>query len=195
VGLRLFLQTLGWLACIVYSTIPCFWLLIHPHTAFWRARKHSPYLVLLPVWSIMWLALGRMTLPWRRVVLYANPWTWFPAILLFVSGFWIYLQSSKQFTPAQLGGAPEILGNQAPQRLVTTGIRARLRHPVYLAHLTEMLAWSMGTGLAVLFALTVFAILTGAMMIRMEDAELEQRFGEEFREYRSRVPALLPRIF
>ena len=57
-----------------------------------------------------------------------------------------------------------------------------------------MLAWSIGTGLVALYALTVLAILTGALMIHMEDAELEQRFGEEYREYRARVPAILPRL-
>jgi protein-S-isoprenylcysteine O-methyltransferase Ste14 len=40
----------------------------------------------------------------------------------------------------------------------------------------------------------VFAIITGAIMIRLEDAELEKRFGEEYSQYRKRVPALLPRI-
>ena len=73
-------------------------------------------------------------------------------------------------------------------------MRARVRHPVYLAHLCEMLAWSIGTGLLVCWLLTGFAIVTGAAMIRMEDAELEERFGEQFRDYRSRVPALLPRF-
>jgi protein-S-isoprenylcysteine O-methyltransferase Ste14 len=77
---------------------------------------------------------------------------------------------------------------------VTSGIRARVRHPVYLAHLCEMLAWSVGTGLAVCYALTLFAMITGAVMIRAEDAELERRFGQEYREYRARVPAVLPRL-
>jgi protein-S-isoprenylcysteine O-methyltransferase Ste14 len=31
-------------------------------------------------------------------------------------------------------------------------------------------------------------------MIGMEDAELEKRFGAAFRNYRSRVPAVLPRM-
>ncbi len=57
-----------------------------------------------------------------------------------------------------------------------------------------MLAWSVGTGLAVCYGLTVFAVITGAIMIRMEDTELEKRFGEEYREYRKKVPALLPRM-
>ncbi len=77
---------------------------------------------------------------------------------------------------------------------MTSGIRARVRHPIYLGHLCEMLGWSMGTGLAVCYGLTAFAVVTGAVMIRMEDAELEHRFGEDYRTYRQEVPALLPKI-
>jgi protein-S-isoprenylcysteine O-methyltransferase Ste14 len=32
-------------------------------------------------------------------------------------------------------------------------------------------------------------------MIRMEDAELEERFGNSYRAYRRSVPAVLPRVF
>ena len=85
-------------------------------------------------------------------------------------------------------------GANREQCLVTDGIRARVRHPVYLAHLCEMLAWSVGTGLAVCWGLTVFAAASGALMIRMEDAELEQRFGDAYREYRDSVPAVIPRV-
>jgi len=31
-------------------------------------------------------------------------------------------------------------------------------------------------------------------MIRMEDEELEQRFGAEFTAYRERVPSVLPKL-
>jgi protein-S-isoprenylcysteine O-methyltransferase Ste14 len=57
-----------------------------------------------------------------------------------------------------------------------------------------MLAWSVGTGLAVCWGLTAFAVVTGAVMIRMEDAELEKRFGKEYAAYRSQVPAVLPTL-
>ena len=70
-----------------------------------------------------------------------------------------------------------------------------MRHPVYLAHLCEILAWSIGTGLAVCWGLTAFAALAGAVMIRVEDAELEKRFGDSYRTYRETVPAVLPRVF
>jgi protein-S-isoprenylcysteine O-methyltransferase Ste14 len=57
-----------------------------------------------------------------------------------------------------------------------------------------MLAWSVGTGLAVCWVLTGFAIITGAVMIRMEDAELEKRFGAEFATYRQKVRAVMPKL-
>ena len=58
-----------------------------------------------------------------------------------------------------------------------------------------MLAWSVGTGLAVCWGLTAFALVLGAVMIRMEEAELEKRFGDSYRAYRSSVPAVVPRVF
>ena len=81
------------------------------------------------------------------------------------------------------------------QRLVISGIRARVRHPVYLGHLCEMLAWSVGTGLTVCYGLTVFAMVSGAIMVHLEDRELEQRFGAEYRRYKRTAPAILPRVF
>jgi protein-S-isoprenylcysteine O-methyltransferase Ste14 len=119
---------------------------------------------------------------------------WIPAALLFTAGLILYKLSHHNFTLIQLGGLPEILPNHAQQTLATGGIRARVRHPVYVAHLAEMLGWSAGSGLAICWALTAFAIATGALMIKMEDRELEKRFGEEYCHYRSSVPAIVPKL-
>jgi len=187
-----FLRTLGWLACVVYSTIPLFWLMVHPRAHRWRARERSPFRVLVPAWITMWVGLGALTGPWRSVTIYTTAWSWIPAVLLFGIGIFIYSHAGAHFSLAQLGGLPEVRANHRDDRLVTTGIRARVRHPVYLGHLCEMVAWSVGTGLVVCWVLTAFAIATGAVMVRMEDAELERRFGAEFSAYRRRVPAILP---
>jgi protein-S-isoprenylcysteine O-methyltransferase Ste14 len=188
------LQTIGWIACVVYSTIPAFWLLIHPRAEGWRARQRSPYRILLPIWIAMWALVAAVTSPWRHILLYENRWTWIPACALFCAGIALYKLSHQQFSLAQLSGLPEVLRGHRQQHLVTTGIRSRVRHPVYLGHLCEMLAWSIGTALAVCWALTALAIVTGVVMIRMEDKELEKRFGEEYRQYRSTVPAMLPKM-
>jgi protein-S-isoprenylcysteine O-methyltransferase Ste14 len=197
--MRHWLQLVGWLACVVYSTIPAFWLMIHPFAERWRARhlsyQRSPYMVLLPAWMTMWVVVVLITRPRRVILLYQTDWAWGAAALLFLCGMHVYSRSGRNFSAKQLGGLPEVHGGNREQRLITDGIRSRVRHPVYLAHLCEMLAWSVGTGLAVCWELTAFAVVTGAVMIRMEDAELEKRFGEDYRAYRRSVPAVLPRVF
>ena len=157
--------------------------------------ERSPYRLLLPAWILMWIVVAGITWRWREVVAYGTAWLWIPAALLFLVGFYLYSHSGKNFSAKQLGGLPEVQGRNREQRLVTEGIRSRVRHPVYLAHLCEMLAWSLGTGLIVCWGLAAFAVITGAVMIRMEDAELQQRFGESYVVYRNSVPAVLPRLF
>ena len=142
----------------------------------------------------MWVLVTAITAPWSGVTLYENKWSWIPAAVLFCGGLALYKMSRADFSLSQLGGLPEVLP-EGEQRLAIIGIRGRIRHPIYLGHLLEMLAWSAGTGLAVCWALTGFAVATGMVMIRMEDAELEKRFGEEYVAYRNRVPAILPRLF
>lgn len=188
----LFLRILGWLACVVYSTVPLFWLMVHPRAHRWREKERSPFRVLVPAWLTMWVGIGAITAPWRRTALYSTGWSWIPAVFLFAIGIFLYSRSGAHFSLAQLGGLPEVRANHSDDRLVTTGIRARVRHPVYLGHLCEMLAWSVATGLVVCWSLTAFAIATGAVMIRTEDEELRARFGIEFDAYRKRVPAVLP---
>jgi protein-S-isoprenylcysteine O-methyltransferase Ste14 len=187
------LRTVAWIACFVYSTIPAFWLLIHSRAQFWRSRRQSPYWIVLPVWIGMWTLVAAITAPWRDLSLFESHWTWIPAGVLFGAGLVLYKLAHVNFTLTQLGGLPEIRPDHGQQRLVKTGIRARVRHPVYLGHLCEMLAWSLSTGLAVCWALTALAVASGAVMIKLEDIELENRFGEEYRQYRSAVPAVLPR--
>jgi protein-S-isoprenylcysteine O-methyltransferase Ste14 len=183
---------------VVYSTVPLFWLMVHPRAHRWRERARSPFRVLLPAWILMWIAAGVLTAPWRNLTIYSTPWSWIPAALLFAIGIFIYFRAGAHFSWAQFGGLPEVRNSvrtgRHDDRLVTTGIRAHVRHPIYLAHLCEMLAWSVGTGLVVCWLLTAFAIATGAVMIKMEDAELQRRFGEDYSQYRRRVGAVFPRV-
>ena len=189
-----FLQALGWLACVIYSTIPLFWVMVHPRAHRWRASEASPFRVLVPAWIVMWVGMAALTGPWRYAMFYSSPWSWIPSALLFATGIFLYSTAGAHFSWAQLGGLPEVRAGRRDDRLVVTGIRSRVRHPVYLGHLCEMLAWSMGTGLVVCWVLTGVALATGAVMIRMEDAELEKRFGEQYIAYRRRVHAVVPKL-
>jgi len=84
-------------------------------------------------------------------------------------------------------------GLHTDHELVTSGPYSVVRHPIY----TSMLCMLCATGFVIapmpilLLALIVFVIGI-EIRVRIEDALLSQRFGEQFRRYQQRVPAYVP---
>ena len=188
------LLTLAWLVGTIYATIPLFALIVRPFAKFLRAR-HSRLLVIIPSWFGMMAVIYFLTWQWREVVLYRAPAAWLAAVFLFATAILIYPRSRLHFFHIQAVGRSELEPGRE-RRLVTSGIRRHIRHPVYLAHLCMLLALTVGSGEIVLYGLAALALLTGWLMIWREEAELERRFGEEYRAYKSAVPAvLIPPLF
>ncbi|ABF42567.1 Putative protein-S-isoprenylcysteine methyltransferase-like protein [Candidatus Koribacter versatilis Ellin345] len=193
--MRSLLATLALIACAVYATIPLFWFTLHPFTKHWRARGRHSFKLILPLWLAYIVIAIAVLYPWRNQSLYTTPYAYIPGGLLVLTGLLLYVLSSRGFTHVQLSGLAEVEPDRHAQRLVTTGIRARVRHPIYLGHLCELLGWTICFGTVSLIALSAFAIVTGYFMLRLEDRELEDRFGPEYTAYRQRVPAIIPRVF
>jgi hypothetical protein len=189
------LLLIPWMASVVYSSIPLFWFAIHPFAGVWRRMNRSPYSLLLPIWAAIIFALSWITWTWRTVRIYSSPWTWLPAAALFAFGLWTYAGIRSKFGTHNLTGEAELRPGEHTQELVTSGLHARMRHPIYVAHLSNFAAWTIGSGQLVSFVLlAISALFTFPLMIWLEEQELEKRFGESFREYKSRVP-LLPMPF
>ncbi len=86
---------------------------------------------------------------------------------------------------------PRVRLGLRPARLVQTGPYAWTRHPIYLA---EGLLW-LGLGLyfgspVVLAVLSAGAVAVFLWVIPREERALEAYFGDQYRHYRQRVPAL-----
>jgi protein-S-isoprenylcysteine O-methyltransferase Ste14 len=76
--------------------------------------------------------------------------------------------------------------------LITGGIYARLRHPMYVSFALSALAldFLFGSVLGILFTLVAF--LPGMVWrARLEEQSLAQRFGEAWKKYVESVPSLL----
>jgi protein-S-isoprenylcysteine O-methyltransferase Ste14 len=187
-----FFDTVAWLLVSWYATIPSFWLIIHPFSDFWR-RVRSPYRIILPLWLLMIAAAAFATRPWRHVHLYDTPYSWTLFVPFAACAIFFYRGSRSHISGPQVMGRPEVEAAKHEQKLVTTGMHGRVRHPLYVGHMLMMLGWSVGSGLVVCYALTAFAILTGAIMLPLEEKELERRFGEAYQEYKKNVPMLIPR--
>ena len=83
---------------------------------------------------------------------------------------------------------------QREQRLATTGLYARMRHPQYVAFVLILLGFLLQW--PTLLTLAMFPVLVGmyAWLSRREETDMEHVFGEEYRRYAARTPRFLPRL-
>ena len=80
------------------------------------------------------------------------------------------------------------------ERLVTWGPYALMRNPLYFGNGLIGLGWGLMAGLWATGAfLAGFVLLYGLVIIPHEESFLLQKFGEEYRTYRTRVGAFFPR--
>jgi len=177
----------------VYATIPLFWLTVHPLIKRWRAAGRRAYAALVPLWFVYALVTFGIGWRFRHVHLYVSWMAWVPAVLFLLMGAVLYQAGRQRFESAKIVGLAELEPARHAQELITGGIRARVRHPIYLGHFCELFGWTLGTGSLAVAGLAAFYLISGALMMRREDAELEERFGEAFRQYRARVPGFLPK--
>ena len=190
--MRSVLQHLAWAVSMIYGAVPVFWFLVHPLVGFWRRQRRSPYWALVPA-QLATIAVGLiLTWPWRQEMLYDTPYAWIVALPFFGTAVYIFRHVRGHFTNQQLVGRNELSPERFEQRLVISGLHARVRHPIYGAHFLMLLGWTVGSGLLVCYAMVGFSLVAGTIMITLEERELEQRFGDQWREYKRRVPAFLP---
>lgn len=182
--------TLAWLLALIYCAIPSYWLVVHPFADKWRARKGSIYKSLGFTWLGFILLLGLITGRWRFITLYETWWSLLPGGALFALDIYFLREIGRDFGRDRLIGRHELNPSQTDNRVITTGMHGRMRHHIYLSHLIMVTALAVASGLAVVYGLLAFGVITGAIMIRTEEAELEERFGAEYREYKKRVPAI-----
>ena len=104
------------------------------------------------------------------------------SILIF-GGFWLLAIAWKVLYEAQRAG-----------RLATTGAYARLRHPQYLGFVLIMTGFLLQWPTLVTLAMYPVLVFMYARLAKREEAEMLERFGEEYRRYKEAVPAFLPRF-
>ena len=106
---------------------------------------------------------------------------------------WGYLQYrlSGSYRIARAGGPPGMSQGQ-PERLVTTGIYAHTRNPMYLGHLVFLVGLTLLTRSPLSLAVTAGLVHWFDERARSDHRRLIGIFGDPYREYAERVPRWLP---
>lgn len=186
---------LGALNLIVLPPGLLFWFIIHPWARWWRRLGPiRTYLIVIPV-SV---AFGALLFRFRGALLAANFGTnWsLVAIALVLYGVMtgLELQYWRHLSIATLVGVPELSpAGQQKGRLLQDGIYRMVRHPRYLSAGVGVVANALFINYAGLYLLILLLAPTGYVMLVLEERELIDRFGEEYRKYQREVPQLIPR--
>jgi protein-S-isoprenylcysteine O-methyltransferase Ste14 len=185
------LRIISWIACGIYATVPAYWMMVHPFAQHWRTARYK-LKVLAPAWMAMWCMAWAASYPWRNTALYHNPGTWVTAPLLWAVSVFMYVNAGRELSFMRLIGQHELEPDRHPKILITFGVHRMVRHPMYLGHLCTMLGFALGAGTLACYALFVFALVTGMIMVGFEERELHARFGLAWEEYCEHTPAIFP---
>jgi len=187
-----------YLALFVVMVFPVtfsLWFSIHPFIHYWRklgaGRTYAIHFTAMGVIAAG-LFVGRRKL--LSVEFGTNPILIGLAVPIFVFAFAVALRLKKEIGWKVLTGLPEIVPQKYNTRLVTTGVYSRVRHPRYIEALSAVLAYALFTNYLVVYVIFLLFLVGFPLIVRLEEKELRERFGEEYEEYCRRVPRFLPRF-
>ncbi len=115
------------------------------------------------------------------------------AVVVYLTSVSIEVRCRRLLSAGMLLGGPELNPKRGPGKLLSEGIYGEMRHPRYVAVLLGLIAVALFCnylGLYIIVALSVPGLYVVAIL---EERELLDRFGEEYREYMRRVPRFVPR--
>jgi len=81
-----------------------------------------------------------------------------------------------------------------PPTIIDKGILAHVRHPLYLGTLLIYLGFIFGTFSIISFLIFLIVFFLYNKIATYEEQDLERIFGEEYLEYKSRVPKWIPHL-
>jgi protein-S-isoprenylcysteine O-methyltransferase Ste14 len=91
-------------------------------------------------------------------------------------------------------GLQELSGADPGDRLLQEGIYGVVRHPRYLSVIVGTAGFAMFVNYVGAYLMVLASIPALFLVTILEERELAHRFGVEYEEYRSRVPAIFPRL-
>jgi protein-S-isoprenylcysteine O-methyltransferase Ste14 len=186
------------LALALLCTVPpmlFYWPVIHPFIRFWRRLGPAlTYLVILGAAAVVGVELFRLRASLLAVEFGTN-WPLVAAgVLCFASAARLRVLLHRTITNKLLSGLPELEPERHPQRLVRTGLYARVRHPRYLQFTLALFGYALFANYLAGYVIWLIWLPAMYAVALLEERELRERFGEDYENYSLEVPRFLPRI-
>ncbi len=153
----------------------------------------SAYLLFFSLIGIWFSCQPKFTVPIFQnlsilipVVNFSIPWIHLIISALFIlPGVWLLSNSVR-------GLSRRVSETHRPEKVITAGIYAVVRHPQHLGWLSTHVGFSFL--LSAWYSLLFTPLLVGLLYLisRKEEEELIREFGEEYEKYKKKTPMLIP---
>ena len=139
----------------------------------------SPFVYLI---NPNWMAWSKIGLPeWTR-------WLGVGVGVVGVFGvYWLFSSIGSGITPTS--------GTRKEHKLVSNGIYKYIRHPLYTFGSSLFISFGMMADNWFIGLLGIIAFIGMAIRTPKEEANLIEKFGDEYREYMKRTGRFLPKLF
>lgn len=173
---------------IFWPVIPLFWIPVHCATGFFKKLGLLTYAMPLFTWLPLaylifqnrgFLISYKIVLPMGVNII---------GIILLVGGALLHMWTAKLLGVGIIG-VPEIFV-KIKENIATEGPFSLVRHPTYLSHTLIFSGVFLITGVIAIGMLTLLDfIIINVIVITLEEKELLLRFGEEYVQYKKKVPS------
>jgi protein-S-isoprenylcysteine O-methyltransferase Ste14 len=175
----------------LYLPVPVYLIVLHGLNPLWRRLGTISYVPLLLGYSVCVYAVVRLheLWPWRA-------WPWPTAIsglapLALAAAAVLAYATYRTIPPATLHLVQQIRPDNE-RKIITTGVLGRMRHPRYLMFSLIALGNALATGYPLVWVSLLVTLGLFGVVIRLEERELHEYFGDEYAEYCAKVPAFFP---
>jgi protein-S-isoprenylcysteine O-methyltransferase Ste14 len=188
-----------YISLMVVVTMPpafAFWFVVHPFIGFWRRLgTWITYAITFPLLVLGCYAIFQA----RGAVLGADYGTRAIPLaigtVLYAAAAVVEVKCRRYLTLRTLVGVPELKApEEGPGSLLCEGIYAQVRHPRYVGVMLGGFGMAfLGNYLGGYLVMAALIPVAYALTV-IEEVELRQRFGDEYVDYRQRVPRFFPHL-
>jgi len=182
---------------MMWPAVPLFLIELHFAVSLWRRMGLWTYLILTVEWLPIGIALYLLRDQLLSVELaLSTPFLVF-GVFLISAAIALHAWTAKLIGLKATIGYTELKPNEQTkkQALVTSGPFSVVRHPSYWAHTAIIVGFFLITGVVAIGIITLIDLtITYFVTTTLEDRELVDRFGDQYREYQKRVPKFFPKL-
>lgn len=181
----------------MWPAIPLFFIQLHGATGFWKKIGVWMYLIVF----LEWLPIGYVIHLYRDFLLQFQ--LEFSIFIVFIGFCFIGAGIVLHSWTAKLLGIKTTIGyteleknsKRTDEKLIDSGPFGVVRHPSYWAHTFILFGTFLISGSIPVAAITLIDLLIAYFItIELEEKELVERFEDDYKKYRKRVPKFFPRL-